>query len=265
MQKLQQLETMQQMFGYVCTPAIVFGLALDLLMLPVALVLHAAKTILGAPFDRMITHNTKLPPMLLVHGLGGNDWEFFPAWLRLRTCYDVYTVQLGIAKSKSCADMARTVAERVRAVRMQTGHARVHVVGHSMGGLVAAAAARDVADSMASLVTIGSPWQGVPLLKHVNFGTQWYRDMTPGSPFLERLAHDSAAVPTMCVAMLGDPQVPWRHALPAPEGRPHDGLILETGGHTSAVAASTTWLRITSWLKRRALPTVDKVSCNARL
>lgn len=240
------------------TPATCLGLLLDALVLPLAAVLWAVKVLLGVPLDRVIVHNTWLPPVLLVHGVwrerGGNSWDFLPAWLYLRGLYDVYTVQLDVDKHTSCEDLARVVADRIRAVRIQTGHSRVHVVGHSVGGLVAAAATMLVPDSVASLVTIGSPWQGVPASARSN-GGGLFRDVVQGSAFLQQLAAVPGTVPMMCVCMLGDARVSWVRTLPSLDVTSHDGLILKNLGHQSAIVSPSTWNCIVSWLQCRALST----------
>jgi hypothetical protein len=241
------------------TPAVVLGVVLDVLVLPLMLLARLCELVLGVPLDNVIPHDKRLPPVLLVHGpgVGSSTWSFIPAWLALRKHYDVYTVRLGYRRHVSYATMARIVADRVFAVRLFTGRARVNIVGHHAGGLVAAAAAMMVPTSVASVVTVGSPWQGVGRRAGVMYKLWGPRhcDLLAGSEFLRCLSSAPGTVPMMCVCMLGDAWVPYRLALPAADAAAHDGLILKNVGHMSAIASLSTWACVASWLQCRALPT----------
>lgn len=234
------------------TPAVILGVVLDVLMLPVGLVMLVTKAVCGRPLDALIPHNTSLPPLLLVHGSGANDMQFLPAWLWLRRHFDVYTVDLPTTKDASIrGTLAPVVARRILSICRATGHSRVHVLGHSMGGLVAAAAAAMNPTVVASVVTIGSPWRGVPALDYVTFGTVRHGEMAPGSALLQTLKCPGS-VPSLAVCMLGDPQVPWRRALPDSADL-HDGLILKNVGHTSVMLSKAMWSSVASWLHCRGL------------
>jgi hypothetical protein len=144
-------------------------------------------------------------PVLLVHGLVDNRSVFsvMQRSLRRRGFADVCTWNY----SPLLTDIARGAADlgaHVERICAQTGHDRVHVVGHSLGGLIARYfVQRQGGDRrVESLVTLGTPHQG-SLLAHV-VPTPLIRQLRPGSPLLRELAEPAAGCRTAVTAIYSD-------------------------------------------------------------
>ncbi|MDQ2821425.1 MAG: alpha/beta fold hydrolase [Pseudomonadota bacterium] len=103
-------------------------------------------------------------PVLLVHGYGCNSGN----WAYLTPLLDAARISYAtIDLAPVTASMDRfspLVEEGVRALLAATGAARVVIVAHSMGGLVARAWMRDAGvDRVASVITMGTPHQGTAM------------------------------------------------------------------------------------------------------
>jgi len=74
----------------------------------------------------------------------------------------------------SADERAQQLRDRVNAIISTTGSPKVHIIGHSMGGLDARHMIVDhgMADKVATLTTIGTPHHGSPAADHIkkNFG-----------------------------------------------------------------------------------------------
>lgn len=98
--------------------------------------------------------------------------------------------------------------------------ARLHLVGHSLGGVVARAYAHDRNDRrVVQTISLGAPFAGVPGVGMVALGAA--RDLDPQSPLLRRLRVGAATldVPHFTLLAGGDNVVrpPLAHALPGSE------------------------------------------------
>jgi triacylglycerol lipase len=147
-----------------------------------------------APFERLwaldrpgdgVAHGE--PPVVLVHGylLNGAAWRRFGRLLKqegIRSYVATLEPPLG-----SIDRMAESLARRIEAVCAATGASRVHLVAHSMGGLVCRAYLRaHGAARIGRLVTIASPHHGTEVAR-LGIG-RCAREMTPGSAWLAALA-----------------------------------------------------------------------------
>lgn len=125
-------------------------------------------------------------PVLLVHGYLCNRgiWHPFARWLAARG-HPVESVNLEPVFG-TIDDYVPIVAEAVRRFRERTGHDRIAIVGHSMGGVVARAyLASEGAGSVCAVVTIGSPHAGTWLAR-LGYGHN-VGQMLPGSAWLGAL------------------------------------------------------------------------------
>jgi alpha-beta hydrolase superfamily lysophospholipase len=111
--------------------------------------------------------------VLLVHGYGQNRYVWhlparsFSNYLATEG-FDVFNLDLrghgrsrhlGARPPRDLADYVRDdVPAAVAAVRRISGHERVFLVGHSLGGLISYAAAPALGDQVAGIVTLGSPY-----------------------------------------------------------------------------------------------------------
>jgi pimeloyl-ACP methyl ester carboxylesterase len=104
-------------------------------------------------------------------------------------------------------DVARGAAElgeHIERLCEQSGHERLHVVGHSLGGLIARYhVQRQGGDRrIESLVTLGTPHQG-SRWAHV-LPTPLVRQLRPGSPLLQELAEPAPSCSTRVTAIYSD-------------------------------------------------------------
>jgi triacylglycerol lipase len=127
------------------------------------------------------------PPILLVHGFFLNRACMFAVYWRLRRAgfHHVYTVNLKplFGPIENAADH---LAPRIREIVAHHGNSPVHVVAHSMGGLVMRRALHvDPQLPVASVVTLGTPHHGSMM---ASFGiSPAARQMRIGSAFLAGL------------------------------------------------------------------------------
>ncbi|MDP9430037.1 MAG: alpha/beta fold hydrolase [Actinomycetota bacterium] len=141
-------------------------------------------------------------PVVLVHGLIDNHSVF--AVMRRSLRRRGFTSVCSWNYSPLLADVRRGAAdlgEHLQRICEQTGHERVHVVGHSLGGLLARYhVQRQGGDRhVESLVTLGTPHQG-SLLAHL-LPTPLVRQLRPGSAVLRELAQPAPGVRTPVTAV----------------------------------------------------------------
>ncbi|RFU23448.1 alpha/beta fold hydrolase [Geodermatophilus marinus] len=144
-------------------------------------------------------------PVVLVHGLIDNCSIFAVMRRSLRRRGFAHVCSWNY--SPLLDDVARGAADlgaHLERVCEQTGHERVHVVGHSLGGLIARYhVQRQGGDArVASLVTLGTPHRG-SVLAHL-LPTPLVRQLRPGSPVLEELALPAPGVRTPITAVYSD-------------------------------------------------------------
>jgi hypothetical protein len=144
-------------------------------------------------------------PVLLVHGLVDNRSVFsvMQRSLRRRGFAHVCTWNY----SPLLTDVARGAADlgaHIERICEQTGYDSVHVVGHSLGGLIARYhVQRQGGDRrVESLVTVGTPHQG-SVLAHV-MPTPLIRQLRPGSTVLRELTEPAPGCRTAITAIYSD-------------------------------------------------------------
>jgi pimeloyl-ACP methyl ester carboxylesterase len=144
-------------------------------------------------------------PVVLVHGLVDNRSVFavMRRGLRRRGFTQICTWNY----SPLLSDIARGATDlgsRIEEICEQTGHDRVHVVGHSLGGLIARYhVQRQGGDRrVESLVTLGTPHRG-SVLAHV-LPTPLVRQLRPGSRVLRELELPAAGCRTRMTAIYSD-------------------------------------------------------------
>ncbi|HEX2913693.1 MAG TPA: alpha/beta fold hydrolase [Chloroflexia bacterium] len=99
--------------------------------------------------------------VVLVPGFLATDdylWEL-NLWLK-RNGYHPY--MSGIGRNADCFDLQvsklRTTVEKAYG---ETGDRKVHLIGHSLGGMLSRAVAELIPDRVASVITLGSPFRGL--------------------------------------------------------------------------------------------------------
>jgi pimeloyl-ACP methyl ester carboxylesterase len=144
-------------------------------------------------------------PVVLVHGLVDNRSIFAVMRRSLRrrgfatVCSWNYSPLL-----RDVQRGARDLGAHIARICEQTGHDRVHVVGHSLGGLIARyhVQCQDGDQRVDQLVTLGTPHQG-SLLAHV-LPTPLVRQLRPGSALLQELARPAPGCRTPITAIYSD-------------------------------------------------------------
>ena len=144
-------------------------------------------------------------PVLLVHGLVDNRSVFAVMRHGLRrrgfaqVCSWNYSPLL-----RSVESAAEALGRHVERICQETGHERVHVVGHSLGGLVARYLVQRLGGDarVDSLVTLGTP-HGGSRWAHV-LPTPLVRQLRPGSPLFQELGTPAPGCRTRVTAVYSD-------------------------------------------------------------
>lgn len=127
------------------------------------------------------------PPLIFVHGLGGDRGNFLPmaAYLSFKGRKRSYRIHF--EKGQSIGNMADALARFIKDVKEITKEKQVEIVAHSLGGIVARLALSDdeVSKSVKTLITLGSPHKGTYAARYAN--TPVLRDIRPDSVLIKRL------------------------------------------------------------------------------
>jgi triacylglycerol lipase len=157
-------------------------------------------------------------PVLLVHGLGGtkSSWSFVARTLAAKgLIVDAFTYTPFGTSVEQLADRLVVEVERILS---QTGADKVHLIGHSLGGVLIAQAIAGgrLAGRVDTIVTLGAPFGGSPWAHLLPFGAI-VPALREGSPLLRRLAF--APVPEgvrwLAITATLDVVVPGVRSVPA--------------------------------------------------
>jgi 3-oxoadipate enol-lactonase len=99
------------------------------------------------------------PPVLLIHGVGGDSSNWDPIAVRLRARFDVIAMDLrghGMSDLITGPVEAHDLARDAIQVLDEAGVAKCYVAGFSLGGAVAQALALDFPERVAKLAVIGT-------------------------------------------------------------------------------------------------------------
>ncbi len=135
---------------------------------------EGVKVAVATPGGVTLMNGAPLPPppdrlpVLFVHGWRGapfaslydSEARFLKQWLDERGQFSLYAP--GIDSNRTLYANAMTLRDTITQVKRQTGAAKVHLIGHSMGGLTARAYLESdlYQGDVASLTTLGSPHAG---------------------------------------------------------------------------------------------------------
>jgi triacylglycerol lipase len=144
-------------------------------------------------------------PILLVHGMVDNRsiFTFLRRALRRRGFGRVCTVNYSVFTS-DVRTAARELGERVEQVCAETGYERVHVVGHSMGGVISRYYVQRLGGDarVHTVVTMGSPHGGTELARLLPLPLT--RQLRPDSDVVAELREPAPGCRTRFVAIWSD-------------------------------------------------------------
>jgi len=144
-------------------------------------------------------------PVVLVHGLVDNRSVFtvMRRALKRRGFAQVCTWNYSPLQ-RDVESAAAALGRHIERICQESGHDRVHVVGHSLGGLVARYLVQRLGGDarVESLVTLGTPHAGTRWA-HV-LPTPLVRQLRPGSPLMRELAEPSPDCRTRITAVYSD-------------------------------------------------------------
>lgn len=180
-------------------------------------------------------------PVLLVHGYGANrsNWHFVDRRLRAAGFGPIHAVNYNPLTS-DLPSLAAWLVDEVASLRERLGCDTVHVVGHSLGGVVARYAIQVLgAAGVATCVTLASPHGGVAIARGVRplpggLGAV-ARQLRPDSPEMVLLRSSARPLATRFVAFAAgsDLIVPASRAvIREPELHPTN-LVVAHHGHFS--------------------------------
>ena len=168
-------------------------------------------------------------PIVLVHGIGDNRSAFavLSGALRRRGFGVVHAVNYSVLTALT-GDVRRSAAllgAHIERICEQTGSDQVHVVGHSLGGLIARYYVQRLHGDarVRTLVTLGTPHGGT--LAAYLLPTPLIRQLRPGSDLLTELAEQGKPCRTRFVVVWSEMDqviVPQRNARIT-----HPGLLVE--------------------------------------
>lgn len=176
-------------------------------------------------------------PILLLHGLADNHSIFtlLRRGLLRRGFSRVFAMNYSV-RTKDIRTAAAQLAEEVEAIVEETGHERIHVVAHSLGGVIARYYVTRLGgdERVHTLVTLGSPHTGT-LLAHV-LPSALTRQLRPGSALMQELNQPSPGCATRVIAFWSDTDeavVPAVNAALKQEGVATTNIRLRGVGHLS--------------------------------
>eukprot|EP01124_Arcella_intermedia_P027425 TRINITY_DN5367_c0_g1_i1.p1 TRINITY_DN5367_c0_g1~~TRINITY_DN5367_c0_g1_i1.p1 ORF type:complete len:284 (+),score=52.67 TRINITY_DN5367_c0_g1_i1:82-933(+) len=240
---------------------VVFSVVVDVLLLPVAGVLVLMALLWKSNFDPLLAKPRV--PILLLHGNDFNETEWIvgkcfldraPYGSVFTMNYDPGLVRHNQAKGPEDYAMVE-VKGKVEEILGKSGAEKVILIGHSMGGLVAAEYATRHKDQVKCIISISTPWKGSPLLGVFNclpcFSSKRYIYMTPDSEELRRIHQELAQLPAEVglynICSTVDPMVPGVSGL-LPGLQEERLRVFGYLGHYGIMVWPWTWWQVCEWL-----------------
>jgi pimeloyl-ACP methyl ester carboxylesterase len=136
-----------------------------------------------------IADTAPMRPVLLVHGFGGVKSTWFLVAQALSARGLTVDAMSYAPVGNTVEQLADKLVVEVERMVLRTGADKVHLVGHSLGGVIIAQALRDsrLTGRVDTVITLGSPFGGSPWAGALPF-VEIVRALRRGSPLLRRLA-----------------------------------------------------------------------------
>ena len=145
-------------------------------------------------------------PILLVHGIIDNHSIFtlMERALRRRGFRTVSTYDYGLL-TRDIPSAAELLGEAIEKQVANTGYDRIHVVGHSLGGLIARYYVQRLGGDahVHTLVTLGTPHHGTRLARPLQ-ALPLIGQLTPQSAVIQELSQPAVGIRTRFVAFYSD-------------------------------------------------------------
>ena len=189
-------------------------------------------------------------PILLLHGLFNNraSWFWFKRFLRKQGFNNIATINLSSWHNEEA--LTELVAKKVDELRHRLGVDKVHLVGHSMGGIIARnyIQLRGGANKVDCCVCLGSPHLGSKLTPFAL--APLGKVLIPGSDFLRRL---NDAPPAQGVKMTNIYSKKDNMVLPNANSRLPwgDEEELDGMGHTGLIYRRSAMVAVNATLQNR--------------
>jgi triacylglycerol lipase len=199
--------------------------------------------------ESLMEQETPTLPVLALHGFTANRADLIPMCNHIRSAGfgRVYSYTAPMLTA-DVHELAQGLAERVDVALERCGSPAVHLIGHSLGGIVARYAVTylGLESKVASVTTLGAPHGGAPLAKAATLImpprlARSLASLVPGSSVLRSLEADArpSSVEWRSVGSMADVLVPAARArMTAPALRAvnttvkrvgHCGLVFDQG------------------------------------
>jgi triacylglycerol lipase len=163
-----------------------------------------------SPEQRSLVHHhgvaTAETPILLVHGIIDNHSIFtlLQRALRRRGFATVSSYDYGLL-TRDIPAAAALLGEAIEKLAANSGYERVHVVGHSLGGLIARYYVQRLGGDarVHTLVTLGTPHSGTEVARPLRM-LPLLDQLTPGSAVLRELAEPASDCRTRFLVFASD-------------------------------------------------------------
>jgi triacylglycerol lipase len=203
----------------------------------------------GRPSGEAV-HDT---PVVLVHGYGHNQsgWWVLDRHLRRAGFTSVHRLNY-LPLGSGVPQLAERLAARVEEIRSLSGSERVHVVGHSLGGILLRWYVQECGGDtrVATAITLGSPHEGT--LAAYLWPERTARELRPGSRLISRLAAGARHTAVRWTALYSDSDLLIR---PTSSGKLREPAMAATNievsglGHLSLLVSSRVLRAVTSQLE----------------
>ena len=181
-------------------------------------------------------------PVLLVHGYGANksNWLFLTRYLHQAGFQRIHALNYNPLRD-DIPGLAERLAERAEELKAHFGVDRIHVVGHSMGGIIARYAVQVLGlEGVDVCITVASPHGGVRLARYGSLVAELGPfesglELRPDSPVMVLLRSSARTLSTRFVAYYTnlDLIVPARRAMIVEPELEATNILVKDHGHLS--------------------------------